>query len=108
MKRQGNIRKAIHYVEMKMMKEASRDVSAQLDQAMLKMLLMNIDVAEVYSPPRVTQMARKMGLRACWSLDLTTTDADGRAWDFNSLEMRNRATRRVLQDRPLLLIGSPM
>ena len=53
-------------------------------------------------------MARKIGLRAGWSLDLITTDVDGRAWDFNSVEMWNRAARRVLQDRPLLLIGSPM
>ena len=53
-------------------------------------------------------MARKMGLRAGWGLDLTTHDSDGRAWDFNSKEIRNRAARRVLQDKPLLLIGSPV
>ena len=53
-------------------------------------------------------MAREMGLRAGWSFDLTTTDDDGRAWDFNSVEMRNRAIHKVLKDRPLLLIGSPM
>ena len=53
-------------------------------------------------------MARQMGLKAGWSLDLTTNDTDGRAWNFNDPEMRNRAARRVLIDKPLLLIGSPM
>ena len=41
-------------------------------------------------------------------MDLTTQDTDGRAWDFNIAEMRNRAARRVLTDKPLLIIGSPM
>ena len=53
-------------------------------------------------------MASKMGLRAGWSLDLTTKDTDGRAWGFNVPEMRNRATRLVLTDKPMLLIASPM
>ena len=75
---------------------------------MLQTLIANMDVAEFYSPQRVTSIAKQMGLRAGWSLDLTTQDIDGRAWDFNVLEMRNRAVRRVLTDKPLLLIGSPM
>ena len=53
-------------------------------------------------------MATTMGLRAGWSMDITTNDIDGKALDFNVLEMRNRAARRVLNDRPMLLIGSPM
>ena len=43
-----------------------------------------------------------------WSLDLTTQDEDGRYWDFTEPEMRNRAARKVLQDKPVLFIGSPM
>ena len=69
---------------------------------------MKMEVAEVYSPPRVTRMAEQMGLRAGWALDLTTHDDDGRAWNFDQLEMRNRAVRRLLRDEPTLLIGSPM
>ena len=53
-------------------------------------------------------MAQKIGPKAGWSLDLTTCDSDGKAWDFNNLEMRNRAVRKVLKDEPLLLVGSPM
>ena len=75
---------------------------------MLQTLVANMDVAESYSPPRVANMARQMGLRAGCSLDLTTQDIDGCAWDFNTLETRNRAVRRVLSDKPFLLIGSPL
>lgn len=62
----------------------------------------------MYSPPRVTRMVEKMGLRSGWALDLTTHNEDGRAWNFDHLEMRNRAVRRLLKDKPTLLIGSPM
>ena len=65
------------------------------------------DVSEVYSPPRITDMAQRMGLKAGWALDLTTNDEDGHAWDFNDAKMRNKATRKVLRDRPLVLVGSP-
>ena len=48
---------------------------------MLKDLLMKMEVAEVYSPPRATRMAEAVGLRAGWALDLTTYDDDGRPWE---------------------------
>ena len=67
-----------------------------------------MDVAEVYSRSRVAAMAHRMGLRAGWSLDLATCDEMGRPWDFNQQQMRNAAIRKLLQDRPRLLIGSPM
>ena len=75
---------------------------------MFNKLLPKIEVAEIYSPPRVTETAKKMGLRAGWALDITTSDVDGRAWDFNQLEMRNRTVRKLVRDKPILLVGSPM
>ena len=75
---------------------------------MLSILTTNMDVAEVYRPARVASMARKMGLSQGWSLDLIIEDTDRRAWDFNHLGMRNRAIRKLLQDKPRLLVGSPM
>ena len=78
----------------------------QLDKH-LKLLEGNMDVGELFSPPRVNQVANKFQLRPGWSLDLTTVDEDGRPWDFRSIEMRNRAVRKVLADRPLLVIGCP-
>ena len=74
----------------------------KMNAVMMELLLNPMDVAEVYSPPRVATMVRGMGLRQGWSLDLTTCDRDGRSWDFNTNEMRNRAARKVLQDKFVL------
>ena len=67
-------------------------------------------VAEIYSQPRVTRalkMLPGMGLSAAFALDLTNTDEDGREWDFTDAEMRRRARRKVADEMPMLLIGSP-
>ena len=46
-------------------------------------------VAEVYSPPRVTEKAKEYGLGAGWSLDLTVRDPlDNQPWDFTKKEHR--------------------
>ena len=65
-------------------------------------------VAEVYSAPRVTQMLKHMpglGLVPGFALDLTTVDTDGRSWDFTDSEMRERARRKVREEKPFILIG---
>ena len=59
-------------------------------------------VAEVYSPPRVAIEAEKFGLQPGWSMDLTN------GWDFRQKEDRERAKKYVEEEKPLLLIGSPM
>ena len=41
-------------------------------------------------------------------MDLTTADTHGSLWDFDSKVMRERAMRKVKEERPQLLIGSPM
>ena len=94
---------------MKQQLEMNGDnIGSRLDGMMLAMLKDQMDVAEAYSPPRVAEMARKMGLKGGWSLDLTTCDSDGRMWDFNQKDMRNGAIPKLLRDQPTLLIGSPM
>ena len=46
---------------------------------------------EIYSAPRVNEMARKMGTLPGFSLDLTCDDPDdGKPWDFNSKENAKR------------------
>lgn len=101
------VRKATQHVrqqpEMKM-----DNIGSRLNGVMLAMLKSQMDVAEVYSLPRVAEIGRRMGLNGGWSLDLTTCDNDGRMWDFNQKDMRNRAIRKLLKDQPTLLIGSPM
>ena len=68
-------------------------------------------VSEVYSPPRVTAATKllpELRLIPGFALDLTTSDVDGALWDFDSKVMRERAMRKVKEERPQLLIGSPM
>lgn len=103
----GRVKKAIYIIQKKIARE-QENVTNRLNIIMMQMLTNEMEVVEVYSPPRITQMARRMGLKAGWSLDLTTCDSDGKAWDFNDTTMRNRAIRKVVNDEPLLLVGSPM
>ena len=74
----------------------------------MELVAEEIDVAEIYSPPRVTKRAEQWGLRGGWSLDLTTRDSDGKKWGFSKPMMQRRAIEKINKDRPLLTIGSPM
>ena len=68
-------------------------------------------LSEIYSPPRVTAMAKmcpSYGVLPGFALDLTTHDADGRIWDFDDPDMRERAWNKIKTERPLLIVGSPM
>ena len=69
-------------------------------------------VSEIYSPPRVTKAASKLlpelGVLPGFALDLTTADSDGELWDFDRAEMRERALKIVREEKPYVLIGSPM
>ena len=67
------------------------------------------DVGEIYSPPRITAMASKLGLKPAWALDLTQMDpVDGLPWDFTVAEKRERARQRLRADKPLMLVACPM
>ena len=43
-----------------------------------------------------------------FALDLSTVDEHGRPWDFDIEENRQRAKQMVLEQKPGLLIGTPM
>ena len=61
-------------------------------------------VSEVYSAPRVTELARllpKYGCAPGLALDLTT------GWDFSKRDQREKAELLLDTERPLLLVGSP-
>ena len=67
-------------------------------------------VAEIYSPPRITKAIKMMPsskVIAGFALDLTTCDEDGRAWNFDEKEMRERARKKFHTEQPLFLVGSP-
>jgi hypothetical protein len=68
-------------------------------------------VTELYSLARVTAAAKSMpryGLIPGMALDLTTTDAEGVAWDFDKDEIKEKAKKLINDTRPMFVIGSPM
>ena len=111
----NNLRRTISRMQTKIRQEKNKmkmqvenNLGSQFNFMMLDMLTEQMQVAEVYSPPRVAEMANQMGMRGGWSLDLTPCDTDGMPWDFNNANMRNRAVRKLLNDKPIVFIGSPM
>ena len=46
---------------------------------MVQLIAEYIDVAEIHSPPSVAKRAAHWGFKCGWSIDLTTTDTDGKA-----------------------------
>ena len=66
------------------------------------------DCAEVYSPPRVTEVASRMRMKSAWALDLTTLDEEGNPWDFSLPRQRKKALELLKKDKPLFLVACPM
>ena len=83
----------------KQREEELGEVETEITDALRRI---SIDIAEVYSPPRVAAEAAKRGLTAGESMDLTT------GWDFRLQEHRAQARKYVKENEPKLLIGSPM
>ena len=75
---------------------------------MMKLVAKDIDVAEIYSPPRVAKRPEQYGFEGGWGLDLTTKGSDGKAWHPSSSVIRKRAIDNTKKDKPLLTMGSPM
>ncbi len=69
-------------------------------------------VSEIYSPPRVTSMLTTLArhdLMPGMALDITCIDPeDGKPWDFDDPVKRERARRRIREEKPVILIGSPV
>ena len=67
----------------------------------LRGFLLNVDVTEIYSPPRVAEVCKQFNMTPGSSMDLAT------GFDFDKGEDRRRAATRILTEKPNLLIGSP-
>ena len=69
-------------------------------------------VSEIYSPPRVTKeikQGRYHSLALGFAFDITVDDPeDGQPWDFSVRSKREKAHRLLRDQKPILLIGSPM
>ena len=86
-------------------KGVSSSSSSGLEDVVLEVLrekLFGVDVAEIYSPDRISAEAKKFGLKAGWSMDLLT------GWDFGSKADRVAAAAYQEREKPELLVGSPM
>ena len=66
------------------------------------LLRISHDLAEWYSPPRVTEEAVKHGLRPGAAMDLTN------GWDFRRADHRQKAREYQQKYKPRVVIGSPM
>ena len=56
---------------------------------------------DMFSPARVTQVCNTFGLLGGISLDLTI------GWDLSKASDRENALRKVYEDEPGIIIGSP-
>ena len=63
-----------------------------------------VKVAEIYSPPRMTKMARQLGMEGEIALDLTTTDEKSEPCDLRKQQMREKAIRLLNETKPAVLI----
>ena len=73
----------------------------EIDRRIIASAILGVDITEVYSPERVNEVARKHGLRPGSSMDLTN------GWDFTKAEDRRRAWKKIKEEDPYLVIGSP-
>ena len=62
----------------------------------------SVDVAELYSPPRVTAEAQKFGLKTGEAMDILT------GWDFTKDEHKRMAKEYIDKYNPRLIVGSPV
>ena len=85
------------------------DTNTYLELQLLAATMGAPDVAEIDSPPRITALAHRMGLTPGFALGLTVLDPhDNMPWNFNIEANRKRAMHLPKNQKPMLLIGSPM
>ena len=83
------------------MDDAPSGLRDDIDKKILSASILGVDITEVYSPERVARVAKKFGLVSGSSMDLTN------GWDFEREGHKRLAWKRVREEAPYLLIGSP-
>lgn len=71
------------------------------NQKIVMMIAAGTDVTEAFSPPRVAEAAKEMGLVPGESMDLKS------GWDFGKTADRKKAIQYIRDSKPFLIIGSP-
>ena len=72
-----------------------------VDRKIITATILGVDITEVYSPERIAKVAKRYGLVAGSSMDLTT------GFDFTKESDKQLAWRRIKEEAPFVLIGSP-
>ena len=72
-----------------------------VDRKIIAATILGVDITEVYSPERVAKVAKRYGLVAGSSMDLTM------GFDFTKEADRQLAWNRINQEAPPVFIGSP-
>ena len=68
-----------------------------------------VDIAELYSQPRMAEMATVRAMEAGLSLELKCiVEYDGEPWNFTKAGKRARAIEKVKIDKPSMPVASPM
>ena len=66
------------------------------------------DLCELVSPPRVSAMANRQGLRGGWALDINNEDPVTKCkWDLSEEKTQARAWKLIRRDKPLVIGMSP-
>ena len=66
------------------------------------------DLAELFSPPRMTEMTQAFGLKGGWSIDDRFKDPiTGRTYDLRNRKDQNEVRKMVRRDKPLVLTVYP-
>ena len=66
-----------------------------------------LEIAEVFSPPRITEAGRRKGCLSGIAFHLRTQDKDGNAWDLSKPEVQEKAEELVDLLQPELIVGCP-
>ena len=87
--------------ELNTLEEQIRKEQLSMDRRILAMTISNVDMTEVFTPARITEMATSMGLIGGTAFDLKT------GWDFSRQSDRLRAVEHIVKEDPWLTVGSP-
>ena len=75
----------------------TRKVTKKLSKSEAAQSGCRVHIAEAYSPPRMTKIAKKLGYNGGFAMDLTTEDESGKKWDLSNREMQTKAEMREIQ-----------
>ena len=81
----------------------SRIDTAVARQSAEAMMLMSVDVTDIFSPERVAAVCNEFGLKPGMSMDITGKSG----YDFDNKKDRNRCWEAIERDKPTVAIGSP-